>query len=139
MVIKGFTASVDDAFHRLLGDGKPAYVDKYRVECVEAIQTITGAGGIPVLAHPGLLGIENEDHLNQLIGNLKDIGIKGIEVYYTEHSPRQTKTYIDFARRFDLLMTGGTDFHGALMPEIKMGSGRGNLMVPYELFEKLGQ
>ena len=137
MVKKGFVASVNEAFDKLLSDDKPAYVNKYRIDCIQAVRTITAAGGVPVLAHPGLLGIDNESDLTQLIGNLKDIGIKGIEVYYPEHTPRQMKTYAELARRFDLLMTGGTDFHGAMMPKIKLGSGKGDLFIPYELYEKL--
>ena len=139
MVKKGFVASVNEAFDKLLSDDKPAYVDKYRIDCIQAVRTITAAGGIPVLAHPGLLGIDSESDLTQLIGNLKAIGIKGIEVYYPEHTPRQMKTYAELARHFDLLMTGGTDFHGAMMPKIKLGSGKGDLFVPYELYEKLIQ
>ena len=139
MVEKGFVASVDEAFDRFLGDNKPAYVNKYRVECEAAIQMISNCGGIPILAHPGLLDIDNQDDLIQLIVNLKKIGIKGIEVYYPEHTPRQTKIFAEIARRFDLLMTGGTDFHGAMMPDIKLGSGKGDLFIPYELYEKLIQ
>ncbi len=139
MVKKGYVTSVDEAFDQFLGTDKPAYVNKYRIECIQAVQAITAAGGIPVLAHPGLLDIENESTLNQFMGKLKEIGIRGIEVYYPEHSARQMKIYADLARRFDLLMTGGTDFHGKMMPDIKLGSGKGNLFVPYELYEKLIQ
>ena len=139
MVEKGFVASVDEAFDRFLGDNKPAYVNKYRVECEAAIQMISNAGGVPVLAHPGLLGIDNQNDLIQLIVNLREIGIRGIEVYYPEHTPRQMKNFAGIARRFDLLMTGGTDFHGAMMPDIKLGSGKGDLFIPYELYEKLIQ
>lgn len=139
MVKKGYVASVDEAFDNFLGTDKPAYVNKYRIECIQAVRAIIAAGGIPVLAHPGLLGIEDERTLEQFVGKLKEIGIRGIEAYYPEHTARQTKTYAELARRFDLLMTGGTDFHGKMMPEIKLGSGKGNLFVPYELYEKLIQ
>ncbi len=139
MVKKGYVASVDEAFDHFLGTDKPAYVNKYRIECIQAVQAITAAGGIPVLAHPGLLDIDHESTLKQFIANLKEIGIRGIEVYYPEHTARQMKTYAELARHFDLLMTGGTDFHGKMMPQIKLGSGKGNLFVPYELYEKLIQ
>ena len=139
MVKKGYVASVDEAFDNFLGTDKPAYVNKYRIDCIQAVHAITAAGGIPVLAHPGLLGIDNENTLKQFIGNLKEIGIRGIEVYYPEHTERQMQTYAALARHFDLLITGGTDFHGKMMPEIKLGSGKGNLFVPYELYEKLIQ
>ena len=61
----------------------------------------------------------------------------GVEVYFSEHTPEQTRLFAELARRHDLFMTGGTDFHGAIHPEIEMGSGTGSLLVPYELYEKL--
>jgi predicted metal-dependent phosphoesterase TrpH len=137
MVKKGVVASIDEAFDKFLGVDKPAYVDKYRVRCSKAIDVILGSGGIPVLAHPGLLDYENEEQLDDLIGQLKKMGIKGIEVYYSEHNPDQTRLFAELARRHNLLMTGGTDFHGAIHPEIEMGSGKGDLFVPYELYLKL--
>ncbi|OEU68342.1 MAG: phosphatase [Desulfobacterales bacterium PC51MH44] len=137
MVKKGFVQSIDEAFDKYLGKGKPAYVDRYRIDCVRAIEIILGAGGIPVLAHPFLLQIKNDDVLEDLIIALKEMGLKGIEVYYPEHTPELVAYYTEIANRHGLLMTGGTDFHGSLKPEIKMGSGKGDFLVPYELYEKL--
>jgi predicted metal-dependent phosphoesterase TrpH len=139
MVRKRVVASIDEAFDQFLGTAKPAYVDKQRVECFRAIEIIRDAGGVPVLAHPGLLDCKNENQMDALIGNLKKAGIQGVEVYYSGHSPDQTRLYAELAKRHDLLMTGGSDFHGAIQPEIEMGSGHGDLMVPFELFEKLSQ
>ncbi len=139
MVKKRVVASIDAAFDQFLGTGKPAYVDKQRVECFKAIEIILAAGGVPVLAHPGLLDYKNENQLEELIGKLKKAGIQGVEVYYSGHTPDQTRLYAELAKRHDLLLTGGSDFHGAIQPEIEMGSGRGDLIVPFELFEKLIQ
>jgi predicted metal-dependent phosphoesterase TrpH len=139
MVKKKVVASIDEAFDQLLGTGKPAYVDKKRVECFKAIEIIRDAGGVPVLAHPGLLDCKNENQIDELIGNLKKAGIQGVEVYYSGHTPDQTRLYAELAKRHNLLMTGGSDFHGAIQPEIEMGSGHGDLIVPFELFEKLIQ
>ena len=139
MVKKGVVPSIDAAFDQFLGNGRPAYVDKQRVECFKAIEMIRDAGGVPVLAHPGLLDYRDENHLDELIANLKIAGIEGLEVYYSEHTPNQTRLYTALAHRHGLLMTGGSDFHGDIQPEIEMGSGRGDLIVPYELFERLIQ
>jgi predicted metal-dependent phosphoesterase TrpH len=139
MVKKGVVASIDEAFDQFLGTGKPAYVDKQRVECFKAIKIILDAGGVPVLAHPGLLDYKTEDQLDELVGKLKKAGIQGMEVYYSGHTQDQTRLYAELAQRHGLLMTGGSDFHGAIQPEIEMGSGQGDLIVPYELFEKLIQ
>jgi predicted metal-dependent phosphoesterase TrpH len=137
MVKKGFVKTINEAFDKYLGTGKPAYVDKYRLGCKRAIEIILGAGGIPVLAHPFFLDIENKDRFEDLIVNLKEIGLKGIEVYYSEHSPDLTAFYAEVANRYGLLMTGGSDFHGSIKPDIKMGSGKGDLFIPYSLYEKL--
>jgi predicted metal-dependent phosphoesterase TrpH len=137
LVKKGVITTIDEAFDKFLGTGKPAYVDKYRIECIQAINNILGAGGIPVLAHPGLLDRIRNDQFDQLFAALKDMGIQGVEVYYSEHTPEQTRLFAELAQRHGLFMTGGTDFHGAIQPDIEMGSGAGNLFVPYELYEKL--
>ena len=137
MVEKGFVGSIDEAFDRYLGKGKPAYVDKYRIECAAAIEIIAGAGGIPVLAHPSLITIGNGRNFEDLIAGLKEMGIKGVEAYYPEHSKEQGSYYLKLAKKHKLLVTGGTDFHGSLKPDVNMGSGRGDFHVPYSLYEDL--
>ncbi len=137
MVKRGFVKSINEAFDKYLGTGRPAYIDKYRLDCGRAIEIILAAGGIPVLAHPFFLYIENKDRFEDFIVNLKELGLKGIEVYYSEHPPDLTAFYVEIANRYDLLITGGTDFHGSIKPDIKMGSGRGDLFVPYSLYENL--
>jgi len=137
MVEKGYVQSIDAAFDEYLGNGKPAYVDRFRFECEETIKAILNAGGIPVLAHPLLLGIKENDILENLIAVLTEIGLRGIEVYYPEHSKNLVAYYSRLANRYNLLITGGTDFHGDIKPEIKMGLGKGDFFVPYELYEKL--
>lgn len=137
MVRKGFVKSFDEAFDRFLGKGKPAYVDKVRIESIHAIELINTAGGVPVLAHPCLLELESVEQLDELLQEMMSMGLKGLEVYYPQHSPEQIRKYTDLARRNDLLMTGGTDFHGDILPEIQMGFGKGDFCVPYALYEKL--
>ena len=137
MVKRGFVASINEAFDKYLGNAGPAYVDKDRIECEQAINIIRAAGGVPVLAHPALLNIDNDQNLDALLQNLVKIGLAGIEVYYPGHSPRQIRQYTELAEKYGLLMTGGTDFHGSITPEIKMGSGDGDLFVPYTLYKEL--
>ena len=137
MVKKGYVKSINEAFDKYLGKGKPAYFDKYRIDCSRAIEVILGAGGIPVIAHPFFINPRDVADIEDLIISLKKMGLKGIEVYYPAHSPYVISQLADMANRHELLMTGGTDFHGSLKPEIKMGSGRGDFFVPYILYEKL--
>jgi len=138
LIKKGFVKSIDEAFNKYLAQGKPAYVDKYRVDCERAIEIILDAGGIPVLAHPILLNFD-QNETNDLLALLKDMGLKGIEAYYPENSPDMTAFYIELAQRYGLLKTGGTDFHGSLKPDIQMGSGRGDFFVPYEVYKKIAR
>lgn len=137
MVAMGIVADIDQAFDRYLGKGQPAYVDKYRIECRKAIDLIRQAGGVPVLAHPYLVLGGHIGRLSELVARLCDIGLMGIEAYYSEHPPAAVAAFLDLARRFDLLVTGGSDFHGELTPDIRLGRGRGDLRVPYDLYESL--
>jgi hypothetical protein len=137
MIQKGYVSSINEAFDKYLGKGKPAYVDKYRLGWHRAIQLIRDSGGIAVLAHPCLLDLPHEDALEDLIVILASAGLGGIEVYYPEHSVDQTERFKALAHRHRLKMTGGTDFHGALKPRIQMGVGAGDLHVPYSLYENL--
>ncbi len=137
LVRRGIVATIDEAFDRYLGNGRSAYVGKERMATARAIDLIRAAGGVPVLAHPGLLEIHEERRLEALLEELKSLGLAGLEVFFPDHNPEQTARFARLAARLDLLMTGGTDFHGAIRPEIEMGSGRGNLFVPYELYERI--
>ncbi|HWR91380.1 MAG TPA: PHP domain-containing protein, partial [Desulfobacterales bacterium] len=137
LIKKGVAKSMDDAFDRYLGNGRPAYVDKFRIEFSQAIELINAAGGIPVLAHPCLLELERAEQLEDLLQEMMSMGLKGLEVYYPLNTPQQTMQYSDLAARHRLLMTGGTDFHGDIQPEIQLGSGKGDFHVPFGLYEKL--
>jgi len=137
LVKKGYAADINDAFDQFLGTGKPAYVDRYRITAAQAISHIRAADGIPVLAHPDLYGLPDFETLREMVEVLTKEGLMGIEVYYPEHSDEMTGNLIALARQLDLLMTGGTDFHGALKPDIQLGTGSGDFFVPFRLYEKL--
>jgi predicted metal-dependent phosphoesterase TrpH len=137
MITRGYAESINEVFDKYLGKGKPAYVDKYRLESNQAIELISNAGGIPVLAHPGLVEPTTDLPFENLLKILKPMGLKGIEIYYPEHSPEFVDEYTALADKYDLLMTGGTDFHGDLKPALKMGFGEGDFFVPYAVYEKL--
>ncbi|MBF0120216.1 MAG: PHP domain-containing protein [Desulfobacterales bacterium] len=137
MVNKGLIKSIDEAFNKFLGKGKPAYVDKYRIDCPKAIEMINNAGGIAVLAHPFLIKPKNNESIENLIITLKDIGISGIEAYYPEHTTEYISYYVSLAKKYNLIITGGTDFHGDLKPNIKLGFGKGDFFVPFEFYENI--
>ncbi len=140
LINKGYVADFNEAFDSYLGKGKPAFVDKARVSCEAAAEMINSAGGVTVLAHPMYLGDLNKvrnDELEKLLPVLKKLGFGGIEVYYSDHTQEHMEYYTALADRFDLVKTGGSDFHGSSKKEIRLGSGRGNLNVPYEVYENL--
>ncbi len=137
MVHKGYAASINEVFDKYIGKNGSAFVDKERISCRLAIELITDAGGIPVLAHPGLIDLPGQHSLEELLDVLIDQGILGIEAYYPGHSRQETGLYSDFARSHGLLVTGGSDFHGDINPDIQMGKGRGDLFVDYQLYEQI--
>ncbi|VEN73637.1 Phosphatase [Candidatus Desulfarcum epimagneticum] len=128
---------IPEAFDRYLAKGKPAYVDKSRLTCRRAIEIIRKAGGIASLAHPFLVQPSGNHDINDLIAALKSMGLGALETYYTEHSPEIQNHYARLADRFGLLPSGGSDFHGDAKPEVRMGAGKGDLSVPFSVYENL--
>lgn len=110
LIAAGYAESVEDAFRRLIGWGGPAYVPREGLGPVAAIEAIASAGGVPVLAHfseaPGQLGLLRE---------LRDAGLRGLEVYYRTFSPDTVALVADVAKRLMFVATGGSDYHGDLM------------------------
>lgn len=121
MIEKGYIDQIGDAFtDEFIAGGGKAYVEKKNVLPAEAIEVILKAGGIPVIAHPYL--INHGKPLDKSgIARLKDVGLKGVEVYQTKHKPKVSKKYKKIAEELNLLITGGSDYHGANSPEILPG------------------
>lgn len=134
---KGMVSSFNEAFDKYLGKGKPAYVDKYKISCKEGIHLILQAGGIPVLAHPGLLDPPFGEQLEAFVDTLIGYGLEGMEVYYTDHDSSATEYYHDLAAGKHLMITGGSDFHGDFNQGVQLGSGTGNLNINYSVFKAI--
>ncbi|OEU47350.1 MAG: hypothetical protein BA861_02045 [Desulfobacterales bacterium S3730MH5] len=139
LVNKRVVQSIDQAFNKFLAKGRHAYVARYRLPPFEAIQAILLAGGVPVLAHPFTLNVRAEGEMDRLLADLKQAGLKGLEVYCSGYGPDRTAMYKRLAHRHGLLVTGGTDYHGTIKPGVHIGIGRGNLRIPYRLVEELKQ
>jgi 3',5'-nucleoside bisphosphate phosphatase len=133
---KHYVASAKEAFDRYLAEGRPAYVARQLPQPADAIAWIKAAGGVAVLAHPTWAKVSGEG-LNTLLTTLKADGLGGIEVHYSTHTKSQTTEYLNLAKRLDLLVTGGSDFHGITKPDIEVGMGRGDLKVPESLLDPL--
>ncbi len=138
MVEKGYAPSFRKAFDLYLGKGQPAYVDRFRLDPNASLELLRGAGGLPVLAHPFTLQI-SPAKLFRCVQGLAAEGLAGIEVFYPEHNSRQTARYLKLAQDLDLVATGGTDFHGAINPDIALGRGFGSLCVPDAVLDELQQ
>ena len=127
LVNAGLCASLDEAFERFLKKNRPAWVPKMKMSAPEAIELIHQAGGLAVMAHPGL------NRTDEVIPNLADAGLDGIECFHTKHSRSTTDHYCHMAQHFKLLITGGSDCHG-------MSKGKpliGTVKLPYEYVAKL--
>jgi len=110
LVAKGYANNTKEAFHQFLIKGKPTYVERYKINYKDALKLICNCGGLPVLAHPGEVykGIQIE----ALIKEFKVYGLKGIEVYHPAHSITQSNTFYNIAKKYSLVITGGSDCHG---------------------------
>lgn len=136
---KGHAVSVNDAFARYIGSGAPAYVDKERLAPAAAIERIHAAAGLAVLAHPPQLKYNNNAHLATIVRALVARGLDGIEVYHPDHTPEQTRHYLDLARMLGLLVAGGSDFHGSAKPQVRLGRPPVPLAVVEPLLAKLAR
>lgn len=125
----GYCATIIESFTKYIGDNKPVYVPKKTLTSQQAIELIRDAGGVAVLAHPGLT---QRDHI---IGDLVQYGLQGIEVYYPSHSPQTVRKYLKVAKKYDLAVTGGSDFHG----ERRLDCPIAKITIPGDLVDKLRQ
>lgn len=136
IIAKGYVKNKDDAFGKYLGKGKPAYVERDRFTVEEGVELIRQAGGVPVLAHPYTLNMGNR-RLRAFLAELNEKGVQGIETYYSEHSREQLRFCLHMARELNWVVTGGSDFHGAMNPHVHLGIGFGSLDIPIELVDLL--
>jgi len=126
MLEMGYVSSTAEAFRLYIGRDHSAYVERYKMSPAEAVQVILNAQGLPVLAHP--LSVAH------VVPELAQSGLVGLEAYYTGYTPDDTRFLLDLAAKYDLLVTGGSDFHGEIVqPKAKLGG----VMVPLEVVERL--
>jgi predicted metal-dependent phosphoesterase TrpH len=134
MVEKGYVADLRQAFDDYLDESAKGYVYRREPTFEEGVQRIRGAGGIASLAHP----IRVHGDVPGMMPELCEAGLNAIEAYHSDHGPKETELYLGLARRYGLLVTGGSDFHGAAKPGVKLGTGHeGNLRIPSDLLDRL--
>ena len=132
MVDRGYVNSRAEVFDRYIGDHCPYYVGREKITPEDAIRSILKAKGVPVFAHPILCRF-GDDRLDEFVGRLKSAGLVGIEAVYSTYERRDETQIKELAKKYDLLVSGGSDFHGANKPDIDLGTGCGKLFVPEDL------
>jgi predicted metal-dependent phosphoesterase TrpH len=131
---KGYVSSIRQAFDDYLDESAIGYVYRREPEFAEGVEHIRSSGGIASLAHP----IRVKGDVAARMPELTAAGMNAIEAYHSDHGPAETDEYLALAKQYGLLVTGGSDFHGAVKPGVKLGTGAdGNLHVPDEVLEKL--
>jgi 3',5'-nucleoside bisphosphate phosphatase len=137
LIKKGIVRSVYEAFERFLSAGKPGHVSKKKLKIEPAIDLIHSAGGLAILAHPNSLRFDQYHKLGNEILKLQALGLDGIEAFYYNHDRYFTQWLLEFANTHNLCISGGTDFHGAARPNIKLGVGYGSFRVHPSIYDEL--
>ena len=136
LAARGFVRRAPEAFTRLIGDDCPGFVPREELSPSEATQWIREAGGVPVVAHPGRFaggGFRWDDAMI----DLQRQGLEGLEGYYGEYRAAEQQYFTALAKRLGMVVTGGSDYHGAHKPGLRLGTGRGGLRVPDDLLDRL--
>lgn len=131
---KGYVKSMEEGFERYVGDHCKAYVPRDLITPERAIELVLAAGGVPVLAHPILYRFSDKV-LEELVAKLKAAGLEGIETVYSTYAPSEERQVRALAKKYDLVMTGGSDYHGKHKKNIELATGKGKLFIPEEMLE----
>ncbi|NJB68713.1 hypothetical protein GGQ74_002386 [Desulfobaculum xiamenense] len=133
---KGYVRSIQEAFDKYLGDKGQAYISKEKMTPEIAFGLLRDEGATIILAHPFTLRLDHEAMYHRL-KELKAMGLDGLECHYTEHTPSMTKLFEGLAYRLDLAVSGGSDFHGSVKPDVRIGVGKGNLAIPPSVLDAI--
>jgi hypothetical protein len=134
MVEKGYAANYRQAFDDYLDESAKGYVYRREPQFAETVAQILKSGGIASLAHP----VRVKGDVAAMMPELCDAGLNAIEAYHSDHGAAETELYLGLAKRYGLMVTGGSDFHGSPKPEVLLGTGcAGNLHLPGDLLERL--
>jgi len=136
LITHGHVSTFREAFEKYLGIRGKAFVPRDVPEASDTFSWIREAGGLAVLAHPFWEGFRQEE-IDPACQTLVENGLQGLEVFYGTFSAKQISFNLHLAKRFDLLVSGGSDFHGSFKPEIAIGKGKGDLKVPQSALDRL--
>lgn len=132
----GMIPSIQTAFEKYIGDHCKCYVNRFKITPMDGVRLIKEAGGTAILAHP-LLYHMSDAVLQKLIDEMKDAGLDGIEAIYSTYTPAEERQMKELAKKNQLLISGGSDFHGTTKPNLNLAVGYGKLYIPYSVLEKI--
>ena len=132
----GYTTSMPEAFERYIGDHAPYFVPREKITPVQAVELINQVNGIAILAHPILYRM-SKNNLEKLVSSLKDAGLSGIEAVYSTYTQGEELQIRKLASKYQLLISGGSDFHGTIKPKLELATGYGKLFIPEEILDNL--
>jgi 3',5'-nucleoside bisphosphate phosphatase len=133
---RGYVSSIEEAFERFLRKGAPAYVDRRRLALPEAVRLLRRSGGIGSLAHPGIIPVDAVE-LERIARSVSAGGVAGLECYYGTYDEATTRLCLDIAARNAMVATGGSDFHGAVKPNVVLGVGAEGRAIPDHVLDDL--
>ncbi|MGN1146562.1 MAG: PHP domain-containing protein [Acetatifactor sp.] len=136
MLTHGYIKSIKEAFERYIGDNCPYFVPREKVTPAQAVELILRAGGVPILAHPVLYHLSNA-RLEELVAELKNVGLMGLEAIYSTYCAAEERQMRMLAKKYGLLISGGSDFHGSNKPGLDMGTGYGKLYIPNQVLDDI--
>jgi predicted metal-dependent phosphoesterase TrpH len=137
LVEKGVVASIQQAFDEYLDESAECYAPREEPSFQEGVERIAAGGGVPCLPHPCRVSRDYK-LLGESVREMRGLGLRGIEVYHSDHSQADSEYYAALASSLDLLPTGGSDFHGDVKPNLALGTGRnGNVKVPRSVLDNL--
>lgn len=136
MLNHGYIKSIKEAFERYIGDHCPYFIPREKVTPAQAVELILQADGIPILAHPILYGM-GAAKLDSVVEELKAVGLMGIEAQYSTYTAADERQIRSLASKYNLLISGGSDFHGSNKPDLDLGIGYGKLNVPDFVLDEL--
>ncbi len=132
----GYTTSMKEAFERYIGDHAKHYIPREKITPMQAVELINEVNGLAFLAHPTLYHL-SDHNLEELIRQLKDVGLAGIEAVYSTYTQGEEAQMRKFASKYDLLISGGSDFHGTIKPKLDLAVGYGKLFIPESILDDI--
>jgi predicted metal-dependent phosphoesterase TrpH len=137
LVKNGYAHNITEVFKKYLVKGKPGYIKKEKITLDDAVSLIHGAGGICIIAHPVSLNFKNFDDFEAALRRFRDNGVEGVEVYSSMHKPSEISDYLTLARKYDLIISGGSDFHGD--KDERIGYYNPTKPIPFEIYDRISR